>query len=61
MHEPEEEPHCECVYVEALDAMNRDNCPFHSDLVDQADAEACLDERKQPRTVPGTNQEADAA
>ena len=41
--------------------MNRDNCPFHCDLIDQADAEACLDERKQPTTVPGNNKEADAA
>src|SRR5205085_7381979 len=37
MLEPEETPVCECRYDEARDAMDREDCPFHRDLVDETD------------------------
>src|SRR5947207_1002577 len=38
MLEPEETPVCECRYDEARDMMDREDCPFHRDLVDETDA-----------------------
>jgi len=34
MLEPEDPPICECRYDEARDEMDRDDCPFHGNLVD---------------------------
>ena len=34
--EPEWPACCECKYDEARDEMDRDDCPFHCDLVDGA-------------------------
>jgi hypothetical protein len=36
MIEPEELPVCECKYDEARDEMDRGDCPFHYDLVDNS-------------------------
>jgi hypothetical protein len=50
MREPEEEPACECRYDEEHDVMDREDCPFHGDLVDNATAmESGTTERKGPR------------
>jgi len=38
MLEPEERPVCECRYDEARDMMDREDCPFHRNLVDETDA-----------------------
>jgi hypothetical protein len=52
MLEPEEEPICECRYDEARDAMDREDCPFHCDIVDEFDtAEAPPVERKRPEAI----------
>ncbi|MGD1095246.1 MAG: hypothetical protein ABSB35_25050 [Bryobacteraceae bacterium] len=32
--EPDEPPICECKYDEVRDEMDREDCPFHCDLVD---------------------------
>ena len=46
--EPEWPAVCECKYDEARDAMDREDCPFHFDLVDdKADEEAIA-----PRMMP---------
>ena len=51
---PEEEPICECRYDEARDAMDRDDCPFHCDIVDEIDtAEDSTVERRQPAAIAG--------
>ncbi len=36
LREPEWEAVCECRYDEARDKMDRGDCPFHYDLVDDA-------------------------
>ena len=47
--EPEWPAVCECKYDEARDEMDRENCPFHFDLVDdRADEEALIAPRKRP-------------
>ena len=54
MLEPEEEPVCECWYDEARDVMDREDCPFHCDLVDDTDtAEVPQAERKPPAAIAG--------
>ena len=51
MLEPEEEPICECRYDAARDVMDREDCPFHCDLVDDGgDAEVSV-ERKRPEML----------
>jgi hypothetical protein len=35
MLEPDDPPVCECKYDEARDVMDREDCPFHCDLVDE--------------------------
>lgn len=47
--EPEWPAVCECKYDEARDEMDREDCPFHFDLVvDRADEEALIAPRKMP-------------
>jgi hypothetical protein len=47
--EPEEHEVCECKYDEIRDRMDRDDCPFHCDLVDDApEMEVPGPERKRP-------------
>jgi len=49
MLEPEEDPICKCRYDEGRDGMDREDCPFHCDLVDGAGGvEAPEVERKRP-------------
>jgi hypothetical protein len=36
LREPEEPTICECKYDEIRDRMDRDDCPFHCDLADDA-------------------------
>jgi len=50
--EPEEPAFCECKYDEIRDRMDRDDCPFHCDLVDSAaEIEVRPAERQGPRVV----------
>jgi hypothetical protein len=47
--EPEWPAVCECKYDEARDEMDRDDCPFHCDLMDNAaKAEVQTATRKRP-------------
>jgi hypothetical protein len=46
---PEEEPICECKYNEVHDRMDRDDCPFHCDMVENSEQESqAPTERKPP-------------
>jgi hypothetical protein len=46
---PEDDLACECKYDEIHDRMDREDCPFHSDLVDDAEpASALYVDRKRP-------------
>jgi hypothetical protein len=61
LREPEEPPSCECKYDEARDEMNREDCPFHCDLVEgPTEHEAPLIQRKKPDSITA-NQKEDAA
>jgi hypothetical protein len=52
MRLPEEEPRCECFYDAARDAMDREDCPFHCDLIGEPDPGEALEvERKRPAVV----------
>jgi len=47
--EPEWPDVCECKYDETRDEMDREDCPFHSDLEDNTAAdEVYIPERKRP-------------
>ena len=47
--EPEEPAICECKYDEMRDRMDREDCPFHCDLLeDTREMEALCTERKRP-------------
>ena len=48
--EPEWPAVCECKYDEALDEMDRENCPFHCDLsaAPQAATRRRPEQRKRP-------------
>ena len=49
MREPRWEPTCECKYDETRDEMDREDCPFHCDQVnDVPEVEAQLVQRKLP-------------
>jgi hypothetical protein len=39
MREPEEPAVCECTYDEDRDVMDRDDCPFHCDMIDAVEPE----------------------
>jgi hypothetical protein len=61
MREPEEAPICECKYDEARDEMDREDCPFHCDLVeDVPQQEAHPVRRKRPDSTTANPRE-DAA
>jgi hypothetical protein len=47
--EPEEPATCECKYDEIHDRMDREDCPFHFDLLDDTtDIDELCKERKRP-------------
>lgn len=52
---PEEDPVCECKYDEVHDRMDREDCPFHCDMVDDSESPDVLAERKPPVSAAGTN------
>jgi hypothetical protein len=52
--EPEWPAVCECKYDEARDEMDRDDCPFHDELVDNAEEEAV---RTPPSKRPASTDE----
>jgi hypothetical protein len=61
MIEPEEPPTCECKYDETRDEMDREDCAFHCDLVDEvSQREAQPVQRKKARSTAASHQE-DAA
>jgi hypothetical protein len=61
LSEPEEAPICECKYDEARDEMDREDCAFHCDLVDEvSQREAHPAQRKKPDSA-AANQKEDAA
>ena len=52
MLEPEWPQVCECKYDEVRDRMDREDCPFHCDMVDDPEpAEVLPAERKPPASV----------
>ena len=49
MREPRWEPTCECKYDETRDEMDREDCPFHCDQIDDVpEVEAQSVQRKLP-------------
>ena len=48
MRVPDEPPECECRYDEARDEMDREDCPFHCDWLE----DTAPPKRKQPATEP---------
>jgi len=51
---PEEDPVCECTYDEIQDRMDRDDCPFHCDIVvDWEPAAEVLDAGRKPPASEG--------
>jgi hypothetical protein len=46
--EPEEPAVCECKYDEVHDRMDREDCPFHFDLLDDASAMQALGNGMRP-------------
>jgi len=59
---PEEPPICECFYDEVRDAMDRDDCPFHCDVIDTPDpVEFPATEGKRPAVALGKRATEDAA
>jgi len=61
MLEPEEEPRCECRYDEARDVMDREDCPFHCDLIEETNFDEPQGLRKRPEVLTGKSKKADAA
>lgn len=63
LREPEEPPNCECKYDPACDEMDREDCPFHYDLIDSKVAadvpqkEALPIQRKKPDSIGEKGQE----
>lgn len=51
MLEPQEEPVCECRYDAARDEMDREDCPFHCDLVEDLGGVEISVERKGPEMI----------
>ena len=61
MIEPEEAPICECTYDDARDEMDREDCAFHCDLVDEvSQREAQPVQRKKARSTAASQQEGAA-
>jgi hypothetical protein len=60
MMEPEGPPICECKYDEARDEMDREDCPFHYDLVEDSFEQSHTVHRKAP-TSTTAKQHEDAA
>ncbi len=58
MLEPEEEPICECRYDAARDEMDRDDCPFHCDLVDDSGAVVPVERKQSKMTVDELDEHA---
>jgi hypothetical protein len=58
---PEEDPACECGYDEIRDRMDREDCPFHCDIVDAEPNEVLEAGRKPPASVGVAGQEVASA
>ena len=56
--EPEEPAICECKYDDIRDRMDREDCPFHCDLVDEA---AEIEARTAKRMAQNVDVKKDAA
>jgi hypothetical protein len=52
--EPEEPTICECRYDEIRDRMDREDCPFHCDLVDEAPEVEVPGPERKPQAVEVT-------
>ena len=57
--EPEEPAVCECKYDDIRDRMDRDDCPFHCELVDDA-AEMEVRTAKRQGSIVGIKNDAAA-
>ena len=53
---PEVDPICECKYDEVHDRMDREDFPFHCDLVDAEPVKVLEADRKPPASVGVTGQ-----
>ncbi len=61
MIEPEDHPVCECTYDETRDEMDREDCAFHCDLVDEVSKQdAHPAPRKKPDSTAANRQEGAA-
>lgn len=49
--EPEEQPVCECKYDEFHDRMDRDDCPFHADMIDDTPTMQAVGTKRKPTTT----------
>jgi hypothetical protein len=59
---PEEDPVCECKYDEVHDRMDREDCPFHYDMVEDPEpVEALPAEHKPPSTFVGRSRSQKSA
>jgi hypothetical protein len=52
---PEDDPVCECFYDEFRDRMDREDCPFHCDMVDTEPAKVREADRKPPASQDALN------
>jgi hypothetical protein len=50
---PEEDPICECRYDEIRDRMDREDCPFHCDLVDDTELAGVQQAGRKPLAAMG--------
>ncbi len=58
MLEPEEEPICECRYHAARDVMDREDCPFHCDLVEESGVEVPVERKRANMTADELDEHA---
>jgi hypothetical protein len=58
---PEDDPVCECRYDEIRDRMDREDCPFHCDIVDAEPAGVLEAARKPPASVGLTDKKIASA
>ena len=49
---PEEDLVCECKYDEIRDRMDREDCPFHGDILEGDPTEILRTDRKPPASAP---------
>jgi hypothetical protein len=58
---PEQDPVCECRYDEIRDRMDREDCPFHCDIVDAEPGTVLSVDRKPPASAAGEPHRGDVA